>query len=71
MQDCCAVNSLFRSAVNQAPEEKSDQWRSDLEQAELLVKCLQQRTNTMVRLCSRLAILQREFILFGTTGLSL
>jgi RNA polymerase sigma-54 factor len=59
------VNALFRSAISQAPEEKSDQWRSDLEQAELLVKCLQQRTNTMVRLCTRLAVLQREFILHG------
>ena len=59
------VNALFRSAISQAPEEKSDQWRSDLEQAELLVKCLQQRTNTMVRLSSRLAVLQREFILHG------
>lgn len=59
------VNPLFRSAINQAPEEKSDQWHGDLEQAELLVKCLQQRTHTIVRLCSRLAVLQREFILHG------
>jgi RNA polymerase sigma-54 factor len=59
------VNSLFRSSIDQAPEEKSDQWRSDLERAELLVKCLQQRTNTIVRLCSRLALFQRDYILFG------
>ena len=59
------VNSLFRSAIDQAPEDKSDQWRGDLEKAELLVKCLQQRTNTMMRLSGRLAILQREFILYG------
>lgn len=59
------VNSLFRQAIQQAPEEKTNQWRSDLEQAELLVKCLQQRTNTMVRLIGRLIKIQREFILNG------
>lgn len=60
-----SVNPLFRQAIHNAPAEKSDQWRSDLEQAELLVKCLQQRTNTMVRLVNRLTIIQRDFILNG------
>jgi RNA polymerase sigma-54 factor len=59
------VNSLSRSAIDQAPEEKSEEWRGDLDKAELLVKCLQQRTNTMMRLSSRLAVLQREYILHG------
>jgi len=59
------VNPLFRQAIHQAPEDKSNQWRSELEQAELLVKCLQQRTNTMVRLVSRLTKIQREFIIKG------
>lgn len=59
------INPLFRQSIQQAPEDKSNQWKSDIEQAELLVKCLQQRTNTMVRLVSRLTKIQREFILKG------
>jgi RNA polymerase sigma-54 factor len=59
------VNNLFRNSLNQAPSDKADQWRSDLDRAELLVKCLQQRTNTIVRLMKRIIKLQREFILLG------
>jgi RNA polymerase sigma-54 factor len=59
------VNPMFRQAIKQVSEEKADQWKSDLSQAELLVKCLQQRTTTIVRLMRRLAVLQREFILNG------
>jgi RNA polymerase sigma-54 factor len=59
------VNSLFRQAIGEAPVEKADQWKSDLEHAELLVKCLQQRTNTVVRLMREIVTYQREFILKG------
>ena len=37
----------------------------DLEQAMLLIKCLQQRNNTMVRLMKYITSLQREYILNG------
>jgi len=63
------INPLFRSALHDAPPEKAEQWRSDLEQANLLIKCLQQRDHTIVRLMQRLAILQREFILHGDAHL--
>ena len=59
------VNPLFREAINQVDQDRTEQWKSDLGQAELLVKCLQQRTTTIVRLMSRLAVIQREFILNG------
>lgn len=59
------VNPLFRQALNQAPADKCEQWKSDLERADLLVKCLQQRTNTIVRLMRRITTLQREFIISG------
>ena len=59
------VNNLFRNSLDQAPSDKADQWRSDIDRAELLVKCLQQRTNTIVRLMKRIIRLQRDFILFG------
>ncbi|MFZ0534092.1 MAG: hypothetical protein WAM09_13015 [Anaerolineales bacterium] len=59
------VNPLFREALQQAPSDKSELWQADLEQATLLVKCLQQRNHTIVRLMQRLVVIQREFILNG------
>jgi RNA polymerase sigma-54 factor len=59
------VNPLFRQAIHQATEEKKEDWKSDLERASLLVKCLQQRNNTMQRLMQRVVSLQRDFILHG------
>lgn len=59
------VNPLFRKAISEVSEDNADQWKSDLGRAELLVKCLQQRTTTIVRLMRRLATMQREFILSG------
>ncbi len=63
------VNPLFREATHQVDQDKSEQWKSDLGQAELLVKCLQQRTTTIVRLLRKLAVIQREFILNGDSHL--
>ena len=59
------VNPMFREAITQAPEEKLEQWQSHLDRASLLVKCIQQRNYTLVRLVKRLMVLQREFILHG------
>ena len=59
------VNPLFREALQEAPIEKSELWQEDLEQATLLVKCLQQRNHTIVRLMQTLVVKQRDFILYG------
>ena len=59
------VNPLFKEALRQAPPDKSEQWKADIEQASLLVKCLQQRNHTIVRLLTRLVVIQREYILYG------
>jgi RNA polymerase sigma-54 factor len=59
------VNPLFREYLQQAPAEKTEEWHADLEQASLLVKCLQQRNHTIVRLMQRLAAIQRKYILHG------
>ena len=59
------VNPLFKEYLQQAPAEKAEEWQADLEQAALLVKCLQQRNHTIVRLMQRLAAIQRSFILHG------
>lgn len=63
------VNPLFREALHQVSAEKTAQWQSDLEGATLLVKCLQQRNHTLVRLMRRLMTLQRPFILDGDAHL--
>jgi RNA polymerase sigma-54 factor len=59
------VNPLYREALSQAPDSKAEQWQADMEGASLLVKCLQQRDHTLVRLMHRLVVFQREFILEG------
>jgi RNA polymerase sigma-54 factor len=64
------VNPLFREALQQAPTDKSELWQGDLEQATLLVKCLQQRNHTIVRLMQRLVVIQRDFILHGDAYLT-
>jgi RNA polymerase sigma-54 factor len=63
------VNPLFREALLNAPSDKSEHWQSDLESASLLIKCLQQRNQALVRLMQRLVILQRNFILEGDASL--
>jgi RNA polymerase sigma-54 factor len=59
------VNPLFREALQQAPNEKAELWQEDMEKATLLVKCLQQRNHTIVRLMQKLVVIQRDFILNG------
>lgn len=63
------INPLFRKALQKADEDKIDAWRSDLEQANLLVKCLQQRYHTIKRLVYELVTSQRDFILRGDVHL--
>ncbi len=56
------INPLFRQALK---DKKNGEWKSSLEQASLLIKCLQQRNNTMEQLMGTIAKLQREFLLTG------
>ena len=63
------INPLFKQALQQAPSEKSEQWHNDLDQAILLVKCLQQRNQAIVMLMQKLAVWQRAFILHGEAHL--
>ncbi len=63
------INPLFQQALREAPEDKAEQWKIDLEQASLLIKCLSQRNHTIVRLMQMLAVLQRHFILSGDAHL--
>ena len=62
------VNPLFRQALKQAPGEKTEAWKNSLEQATLLIKCLQQRANTMEQLMSTIAKSQRQFLVTGDSA---
>ncbi len=59
------VNPLFRQSLAGAPVEKTGEWQAELDEAVLLVKCLQQRNHTLVRLMRALVVLQREYIRLG------
>lgn len=59
------VNSEFKQAIEDAPLIKREKWEDDLNRASLLVKCLQQRSVTMVRLMQYLVDYQKDFILHG------
>jgi RNA polymerase sigma-54 factor len=59
------ISPIFKKALKNAPEEKSEAWEKDIESASLLIKCLQQRNHTMEQLMTELVINQREYILSG------
>jgi RNA polymerase sigma-54 factor len=59
------VNPLFKTAIQQADQEKKEAWKNDYDRASLFVKCLQQRNNTIQRLMQRVVSMQRDFILYG------
>lgn len=59
------INDFFRKEFKKAPETKSEEWKNDIDRASLLVKCLNQRNNTMVRLMEILVDIQEDFIRHG------
>jgi RNA polymerase sigma-54 factor len=65
MRGTLQINQLFRKTIKQAPDEKTEKWKKTLEEASLLIKCIQQRNHTMRRLMKFIAAHQRGFILRG------
>ena len=59
------ISPVFKKALKQAPDDKSEDWAKDIESASLLIKCLQQRNHTMEQLMTELVKTQREYILSG------
>ena len=59
------ISPLFKKALKEAPDNKSEDWAKDIESASLLIKCLQQRNHTMEQLMTELVKNQREYILSG------
>jgi len=59
------ISPIFKKALKQAPDDKSEAWAKDIESASLLIKCLQQRNHTMEQLMTELVTNQRNYILSG------
>ena len=59
------VNPLFKSSTKEMDENKADEWRSDIEKASLLIKCIQQRSNALRLLLEKLLIHQKDYIISG------
>jgi len=56
------VNPLYKQAIKQSDQETKIDLKTDYEKANLLIKCLQQRNNTMQRLLEKITHIQRDFI---------
>lgn len=63
------VNPLFKQAMDSASADQAEDWSEQLEKANLFVKCIQQRNNTMRRLMQLLVSQQETFILEGARHL--
>ena len=59
------VNPLFKSSLKQLEQDKTEEWRGDIEKANLLIKCIQQRSNALRLLLEKLVVIQKEYILHG------
>jgi RNA polymerase sigma-54 factor len=56
------INALYKQAIKQANTEKKNDLKSDFNKANLFIKCLQQRNNTMQRLLEKITLYQKAFI---------
>jgi RNA polymerase sigma-54 factor len=56
------INSLYRKAIQEADSQKKGDLKTVLDNANLFIKCLQQRNNTMQRLLGKIANYQKAFI---------
>lgn len=63
------LNPLFKKALKQQSEENQEEWKKDVDKASLLIKCIQQRNNTMRQMMERLVEIQKSFIIHGDTHL--
>jgi len=61
-QGTLEINALYKQAIQQANNENKDDLKSDFNKANLFIKCLQQRNNTMQRLMEKITLYQKAFI---------
>ena len=63
------LSPLFKKALKQQDGEQAEEWKKDLDKATLLIKCIQQRNNTMRQLMEQLAAIQKSYIIHGDVHL--
>jgi RNA polymerase sigma-54 factor len=63
------LNPLFKKALKEQTPENQEEWKKDLDKASLLIKCIQQRNNTMQQLMKHIVEIQKSFIIYGDTHL--
>jgi RNA polymerase sigma-54 factor len=59
------LNSNYHAALKNVDKETKIKMREDLEKASLFIKCLQQRTNTILRMAQILVAIQERYIREG------
>ena len=59
------INTLYKKAIQQASVDKKNDLKTDFDKANLFIKCLQQRNNTMQRLLEKITHYQKAFINLG------
>ncbi len=63
------LSPLFKKALKEQAGEQAEEWKKDLDKATLLIKCIQQRNNTMRQLMEQLAAIQKSYIIHGDVHL--
>lgn len=63
------INPLFKKALKTQTSENQEEWKKDLDKASLLIKCIQQRNNTIRQLMEKIVSIQKSFIIHGDTEL--
>ena len=63
------LSPLFKKALKEQTGEQQEEWKKDLDKANLLIKCIQQRNNTMRQLMEQLAAIQKSYIIQGDVHL--
>lgn len=59
------VNPMFKASIKQVESDRTEEWKSDIEKASLLIKCIQQRSNALKMLMEKLVVYQKDYILAG------
>ncbi|MDY6873363.1 MAG: hypothetical protein SVR81_05280 [Chloroflexota bacterium] len=63
------LSPMFKKALKEQKGEQQEEWKKDMDKASLLIKCIQQRNNTMRQLMALLASIQKSYIIHGDTHL--
>ena len=65
MNSNLVLNAAYQNALKTSEKEIKEKMREDLDKASLFIKCLQQRTNTILRMMQILVTIQEKYIREG------